>query len=112
MPPVTGKTVGNAALIAALAATAALIIAALYLGSWWLRADRVNRQVGITNSNTGVQTAWRDEALDLISTIELLPPDAAQQHALTRQACDLIGRLTPSYRRDDRLVAFNESECI
>lgn len=96
-------------------ALAALVVigvcVALYLGFWWLRGDSTDRQVGIQNRNTGTQTAWRDEAVDLINEADLLPVDAPQRGALERQACELIDRLTDTYMTD-RLVAFEEAECL
>jgi len=97
--------------IAALAAAAVLI----YLGAWWLRADTKDRTVQIDNHNTGAQTAWRDETLEHIAEIEVLhhsPQTSAAIAALTDSACDLIGRLTDTYRNDQRIVAFWEKECI
>lgn len=82
-----------------------------YLGGWWLKSDATDRRVGIENRNTGTQTAWRDEALDLMNQADLLDP-SPQREALERQACDLIGRLTDTYMTDDRLVAFEEAECL
>jgi hypothetical protein len=82
-----------------------------YLGGWWLKKDTTDRRVGIENRNTGVQTAWRDEALDLMNQADLLQENAPQRRALERQACDLIGRLTDNYRSDDRILTFEETRC-
>ena len=100
-------------LLVGLLAMAALVtlVGGAYLGYWWLRGDVRDRDVGIRNRNTGAQTAWRDEALDLINQADLLPEGAPQRGALEAQACDLIGRLTDTYRSDDRIVVFQESEC-
>jgi hypothetical protein len=81
-----------------------------YLGGWWLRKDVTDRQVRVDNRNTGTQTAWHDEATDLINQAALLPTDAPQRAALERQACELIGRLTDSYV-DDNLAAYQAQEC-
>ena len=83
----------------------------LYLGYWVLVRDTTDRQVGIDNRNTGTQTAWMDEATDLVNEASLLPADAPQRGALERQACDLIGRLSDPYMTD-LLVAFQETECL
>ncbi len=83
-----------------------------YLGVWWLTRDTTDRQVRIDNRNLGTQTAWRDEALDLMNQADLLPEGAPQRVALQRQACDLIGRLVGTYKNDDRIVAFEEEECL
>lgn len=103
----------NARNILAGAAALALVVAIVvggYLGGWWLRKDTTDRQVSIDNRQLGTQTAWRDEATDLINTIDLLPEGATQVGALTNQACDLIGRLTNPYLSDD-LAIFQSQEC-
>lgn len=92
-----------------------VVVAGGYLAGWWLRADSVNRQVRIDNRNVGVQTAWRDEVLEGIGEIELLahtPGSAAAVAALTNTTCDLIGRLTDTYRNDTRIDTFWETQCI
>lgn len=94
---------------------AVVVLSAGYLFGWWLRADSKNREVRISNTNKGVQTAWRDEALDHISEIDVLansPNSSAAVAALKNRACDLIGRLTLTYRNDERIVDFWETECI
>jgi len=88
------------------------VIVGGYLGGWWLKKDTTDRRVRIENRNTGTQTAWRDEALDLMNQASLLPEGAPQRAALNRQACDLIGRLTGTYKTDDRIVTFEETECL
>jgi len=96
-------------------AVAALVVAIVvggYLGGWWLKKDATNRRVDIRNQNSGVQTAWRDEAIDLINEIELLPESAPARGALTNQACDLIGRLNDNYRGDARITSFETQECV
>jgi hypothetical protein len=99
----------------ALACVAALLLlVGLAVGGyqlrWWLRGENTDRRVSIENRNLGTQTAWRDEALDLINQASLLPDSAPQRPALHRQACDLIGRLTDPYM-DDTLVVFESQEC-
>lgn len=95
--------------VLALAVFVAVIVGG-YLGGWWLKKDTTDRQVGIDNRNVGTQTAWHDEAVDLINQASLLPSDAPQRASLERQACELIGRLTDPYRSDE-LVAFESQEC-
>lgn len=104
--------VAGACLLGLLVLTAITIT--VYLGAWWLRGDTKNRQVKIDNRNVGVQTAWRDEALDHITEFELLqnsPQAASAQAAEADRACDLIGRLTDNYRTDPRIDAFAERYC-
>lgn len=79
--------------------------------NWWLRKDNVDRQVRIDNRNTGTQTAWADEAKNMIIDIELLPDGTPAKANLVRQTCDLIGRLTSPYQTDD-LVSFQTQECM
>lgn len=96
-------------------ALAVVITVGGYLFGWWLRADVKDREVKIANHNVGVQVAWRDEVLDNLAEVELLghsPNTGAVVAALTNQTCDLIGRLTDTYRNDRRIVAFWETECI
>lgn len=98
-------------LIGAATAFAVVVLAVgLYLGGWWLRKDTTDRRVGITNRNVGTQTAWHDEAIDLINQGALLPDNAPQAEALERQACELIGRLTVTHL-DDTLAGFQAQEC-
>ncbi len=100
---------------AAIAAAALLLVGLLcvgvYLGYWWLARDTTDRSVNVTNRNTGTQTAWRDEAIDLINEAELLPEGSPQAANLRRQACDRIGRLTTDYRQDDRIIEAEETYC-
>lgn len=77
---------------------------------WWLKEKNTDRQVQIDNRNLGTQTAWRDEAVDLINQAELLPAGASQALNLERQACDLIDRLTDSYLTD-QLADFEAANC-
>lgn len=98
-----------AVLILCSVAAAGLAVSGYQLG-WWLRADRVERTVRIENTNTGTQTAWRDEATDSISRYELLPEDHPARGALRNQACGLIVRLTPEYLTAN-LAAYAAKEC-
>lgn len=101
--------------IGAAAGLALLIAVGIYLAGWWLRADSKDRQVRIDNHNVGVQNAWRDEALDHLTEIEVLqnsPQSTAAVAALKDRTCDLIAKLTDTYRNDGRLVAFWETECV
>jgi len=99
-----------AAAIAAVVAVC-VVLTALYLGGWWLKKDTTDRRVAINNRNLGTQTAWRDEAHDLINQASLLPENAPQVVALERQACELIDRLTDPYL-DDTLAEFQAQECF
>lgn len=79
---------------------------------WWLKADNVERQVDIVNNNTGVQTAWRDEAVDAIGRFYTVPEEnLAGRAAMRNQACDLIGRLNDNYLTPE-LVQFQTTECL
>lgn len=97
--------------LGAIALVVAVGVAGWHFG-WWLQEKNTDRRVGIENRNLGTQTAWRDEALDLINQADLLPPEAPQRQALEDQACDLIGRLTDNYKTDDRLLSFEARECV
>lgn len=97
--------------LAGLVLVAALGVVGWQFG-WWLEGANVNRRVGIENKNLGTQTAWRDEALDLMNQASLLDEQAPQRAALNRQACDLIGRLTGNYRTDERIELFWDRECV
>ena len=99
-----------AAAILALLLVVLVTIGGYQLG-WWLKKENTDRQVAIDNRNLGTQTAWRDEAYDLINKAELLPEGAPQSARLKDQACELIGRLTGSYQ-DDALVIFHSEECV
>lgn len=76
---------------------------------WWLTEKNVDRKVQIENRNTGTQTAWHDEAVNLINQASLIE-GTPQEAALKRQACELIARLTDTYMSDD-LVTFQAQEC-
>lgn len=103
----TLKVVGASLL--GLALVVALAIGGRELG-WWLKADNVNRQVKIDNTNVGTQTAWRDEVNELMNTIELLPEGASQRGGLVNQACELADRLTDNYMTD-QIAAFESANC-
>lgn len=78
---------------------------------WWFKAENVERQVRVDNTNTGTQTAWRDEVLSSISDFELLDPaDTARRGAVRRQACAIIPRLGGPYYTPE-IQVFDESEC-
>jgi hypothetical protein len=78
---------------------------------WWLKSENVNRQVAIDNNNTGVQTAWHDEAMKTISDYELVDPaNTAARGALENKACDLIGRLNDDYR-NIQINTFERENC-
>lgn len=87
-----------------------LTVAAWQLG-WIFKAENVERQVRIDNSNTGTQTAWHDEAVKTIADFELVSEDnSAARGALRTKACGLIARLSDPYR-DDIIVRFDNKEC-
>lgn len=99
--------------LVAVGAVALVVVLAVvgWQAGWWLKAKTVNREVGIVNRNTGVQTAWHDRAVTLIGEYELADPaNTAARGALRTQACQLIGRLSSPYR-DDLIVRFDEENC-
>lgn len=84
--------------------------AAWQLG-WIFKAESVDRQVRLDNSNKGTQTAWRDEAVNAINDYEVLEAtDTARRGALRNKACSLIARLEDPYR-DDIVIRFEIKEC-
>lgn len=102
--------------IAAIILVSLLLLAGIAIGgrelSWWLKADNVDRQVDIVNNNTGVQTAWRDEAVDAIGRFYTVPQEnLAGRAAMRNQACDKIGRLNDDYLTPD-LIQFQNTECL
>lgn len=92
-----------------------ILIAAIlwggYLFGWWLKKDQTERRVRIDNEQLGTQTAWHDRALKAVTDYELLDEsNTASRGLLRQQACELIGRLSDSYR-DDTFVAFQQEQC-
>lgn len=95
----------------AIAGAFAVIVFGGWLLGWWFKAENLERRVDLINSNTGTQTAWRDEALDSVAEFFGTPEDnGAARNAIKRQACDLIGRLDDDYL-DATLAEFFVSEC-
>lgn len=103
-------------MLKAVGVTVAVLLVAVVIGvagwqfGWWLKEKNVDRGVQVQNRNLGTQTAWHDEATDLINQASLLPDNAPQRAALERQACELIGRLSDPYV-DDNLATFQTQEC-
>lgn len=98
------------AVIVGLVLAIGVLVGGYQLG-WWLKAENVERQVRVDNTNTGTQTAWRDEVLSSISDFELLDPaDTARRGAVRRQACEIIPRLGDEYYTPE-IQAFDETEC-
>lgn len=94
---------------------AVIVIAVLAIGTWqlgWFVAEKdTDRQVQIDNRNKGTQTAWHDEVVKTIADYQLVDPaNTAARGALRNKACDLIPRLTETYR-DSNIVAFESQEC-
>lgn len=104
--------VQDALLIVGVVLLVVVVSVGAYFGYWWLARDTTDRRVGVENRNLGTQTAWRDEALDLMNQADLLEPNAPQRAALEQQACDLIGRLHGPYREDARILDFEAQECL
>lgn len=78
---------------------------------WWLEGKNVDKSVQIQNRNTGVQTAWMDEARNATTDYDLVDPaNTAARGALRNKACTLIERLAGPYRQDD-LLTFQTKEC-
>lgn len=97
----------------ALASAAVLVALAIggYQLGWWLKAENVDRQVRIDNISKGTQTAWHDQAISGIRDYSLVDPEnTAARGALRNQTCDLIARLTNTFR-DDIIVTFENKEC-
>lgn len=76
---------------------------------WWLKADSVNRQVKIDNTQTGTQQGWYDQVQKDIRDAAVLP-DGPQKAAVVTDACKLIPRLTETYQTSD-VVAFQQENC-
>lgn len=82
-----------------------LIVAILFGGrelGWWLKADNVNRQVRIDNTNIGTQQAWYDEVTEGMQDTVVLP-DGPQKQAIVKKVCELIPRLTETYQTSNVL---------
>ena len=78
---------------------------------WWFKAENTKRQVDIINHNTGTQTGWHDEAINLITQYGQLPVgDTANRGNVKASACQLIARLDPPYR-DTIIVRFEGVNC-
>ncbi len=97
-------------------ATLGALVLAVVIGvagwqfGWWLQEKNVDREVHIVNRNTGVQTAWRDEARNTVADFYVYDGNSSAQGALRVKACSLIDRLTSDYLDDD-LVRFESKEC-
>jgi hypothetical protein len=101
----TAAVIGGAILLAI-----AIAIGGYQLG-WWLKEDAVNRNVDITNNNTGVQTAWADQVRQGIRDFETIPSDAtAARGAIANDICELIPRLNDNYITVDMTV-FAQENC-
>lgn len=96
--------------IAGVVVLAILVVVGGYQLGWWLKKDITDRQVGIDNRQKGTQTAWHDEAIDLMNQADLLPEGAPQAANLRKQACQLIARLSDPYL-DDIIIEFQTLEC-
>jgi hypothetical protein len=100
-----------AASIGGLVLLIALGIAAWQLG-WFVEEKNVEQRTRIDNTRSGVQDAWRSEAIRTIRDIEVLPEsNEAARAALTNQACDLIDKLSGTFADDQILVEFAEENC-
>ena len=79
---------------------------------WWFKTADTNRQVQLDNRNTGVQTAWHDQAVQGVKDYYLTPEsNTAARGALRNQTCELIGRLVDEYKTTE-LVEFEQKECM
>lgn len=101
------------AALVGIVAVAALLVG-LYLGTWWLREDSVNRDAEIRRDSFERQETLRDELLDQAADlgdldVQLANPSLSddqrdalrgQREAMRRQLCslaaDITGDLTPT----------------
>jgi hypothetical protein len=98
--------------VAVIALLAVLAVGVWQLG-WFVEEENVEQRTRIDNTRTGVQRPIMEEARRTVGDIAVTSEDnTAARNALTRQACELIARLTDEFREQaDDLVAFEKENC-
>jgi hypothetical protein len=112
-----------AAALAVTLAIAAAVLAACYLGSWWIFADSTRRQGEIRRDTFEFQQGRVDGAMNQVADVraidvQLTTPDLApetaeglrnQRAGIVRQACRSIGEVNGAIPSD--LTTFQAQEC-